>query len=346
MNKFAPIPPSGNKDDSLRNYMIEEYVEEYQEGHMSRRDVLKRLGGLLGSAALASTFLAACAPPSPTPAPPTAAPATVAPTTAPTAVPPTSAPTATTAPTAAVSPTSATLNVAADDPAIEAMAVTFPGQGATIMGYLAKPKGNGPFPIVLVCHENRGLLEHIQDVTRRYGKAGYVALSVDLLSRQGGTDKVAADQVPGMLGSADPNQMVSDFKSALTYAQTLAYARKDRAGMVGYCFGGGMTWRAAMAIPELRAVNPYYGPIPPSLDDVPKINAAILAFYGETDTRLNAGIPAMEDAMKKNNKTFEKIIYPNAGHAFNNDTGASYNAAAARDAFTKSLAWFEKYLKS
>lgn len=344
MTKFAPIPPSGNKDDSLRNYMIEEYVEEYQEGHMSRRDVLKRLGGLLGSAALASTFLAACAPPSPTPAPPTAVPATVAPTTAPTAA-PTSAPAATTAPTAAATATSATLNVASDDPAIEAMAVTFPGQGATIMGYIAKPKGNGPFPIVLICHENRGLLPHIQDVTRRYGKAGYVALSVDLLSRQGGTDKVAADQVPGMLGNADPNQMVGDFKSALVYAQTLPYARKDRAGMVGYCFGGGLTWRAAMGIPELRAANPYYGPNPP-LDDVAKINAAILAFYGEQDTRVNAGIPAMEEALKKNNKTFEKVIYPNAAHAFNNDTGASYNAAAARDAFAKSLAWFEKYLKS
>lgn len=344
MNQIAPIPPSGKKDDSLRNYIIEEYVEEYQEGRMTRRDVLKRLGGLLGSAALASTFLAACAPPSPTPAPPTAAPATVAPTTAPTAAP---AATATTAPTAApaATATSATLNVAADDPAIEAMAVTFPGQGATIMGYMAKPKGNGPFPIVLICHENRGLLPHIQDVTRRYGKAGYVALSVDLLSRQGGTDKVAADQVPGALGNADPNQMVGDFKSALTYAQTLAYTRKDRAGMVGYCFGGGMTWRSAMGIPELRAAIPFYGPNPP-LDDVPKINAAILAFYGELDTRVNAGIPAMEEALKKNNKTFEKMIYPGASHAFNNDTGASYNAPAARDSFAKSLAWFEKYLKA
>jgi carboxymethylenebutenolidase len=341
MNRVAPIPPSGNKDDSLRNYLVEEYVEEYQEGRMSRRDVLKRLGGLLGSAALASTFLAACAPPAPASAPPTAAPATVAPTTA-----VTTAPAATIAPTAAATQASAALNVAADDPAIEAMAVTFPGQGATIMGYLAKPKGNGPFPIVLVCHENRGLLDHIKDVARRYGKAGYVALAVDLLSRQGGTDKVAADQVPGMLGNMDPTQMVNDFKSGLAYAQTLAYARKDRAGMVGFCFGGGIAWRSAMAIPELRAAVPYYGPNPPSLDDVPKINAAILAFYGELDTRVDAGIPAMEDALKKSNKTFEKVIYPNANHAFNNDTGASYNAAAARDAFAKSVAWFDKYLKS
>ncbi len=345
MYSHPPIPPSGRPDDSLRNYMIEEFVEDYQEGHMTRREALKRLAGLFGSAAIAATFLAACAPPSPTPAPPTAAPAATN-TTAPTAVPPTAAPTAAPATaTAAASATPATLNVAENDPAIDAMAVSFPGQGATILGYLAKPKGNGPFPIVLICHENRGLLEHIKDVTRRYGKAGYVALSVDLLSRQGGTDKVAADQAPGALGSADPNQMVSDFKAALVYAQTLSYARKDRAGMVGYCFGGGMTWRGAMQIPELRAAVPYYGPNPP-LDDVPKINAAILAFYGELDTRVNAGIPAIEDALKKNNKTFEKMIYPNAAHAFNNDTGASHNAAAARDAFARSLAWFEKYLKA
>jgi carboxymethylenebutenolidase len=351
MSDHPPIPPSGNADDFFRNYMIDEFVGEYQERHMTRRDALKRLAGLFGSMALASTFLAACAPPPPTPAPPTAAPVaanTSAPTAVPpTVVPPTTAPTAVPATaTAAASATPATLSVAENDSAIDALAVTFPGQGTTIMGYLAKPKGNGPFPIVLVCHENRGLTDHIKDVTRRYGKAGFVALSVDLLSRQGGTSKVDPTQVPGLLGNtADPNQFVSDFKSGLEYAQTLAYARKDRAGMVGYCFGGGVTWRAVMAIPELRAAAPYYGPIPP-LTDAAKINAAVLAFYGETDTFVNPGIPNAETAMKQNNKTYEKMIYPGAGHAFNNDTGASYNAAATRDAFARSVAWFEKYLKS
>lgn len=349
MSSHPPIPPSGNPDDFFRNYMIDEFVGEYQEGHMTRREALKKLAGLFGSMAIASTFLAACAPPVPTPAPPTAAPAATN-TPAPTSVPPTTAPTVapTTAPTtaAAASATPATLSVAENDPAIEAMAVTFPGQGATIMGYLAKPKGNGPFPIILVCHENRGLTDHIKDVARRYGKAGYVALAVDLLSRQGGTNKVDPTQVPGLLGNtADTNQFVSDFKSGLQYAQTLAYARADRSGMVGYCFGGGVTWRAIMGIPDLRAAVPYYGPIPP-MTDVAKINAAVLAFYGELDNFVNPGIPTAENAMKQNNKTFEKVIYPGAGHAFNNDTGASYNAAAARDAFTRSVAWFDKYLKS
>ncbi len=312
-------------------------MEEYQEGRLSRREVLKKIAGILGSVAMANSILAACAPPATPPPPPTAAPTA-------TSV-PTRAPTATTAPTAAPTATSASVNVSADDPAIEAMAVQFPGQGATILGYLAKPKGSGPFAAVLVCHENRGLVEHIKDVTRRYGKAGYVGLAVDLLSRQGGTDKVAADQVPGALGNTPPQQMVDDFRAGLAYLQTLAYVRKDRVGMTGFCFGGGVTWRCATQIAELRAAVPYYGPNPP-LEDVPKIQAAVLAIYGELDTRIDAGIPDIEAAMKQNNKTFEKIIYPNSAHAFHNDTGPSYNPTAARDAYAKTLAWFEKYLKS
>ncbi len=337
MNDKPIIPSSGKGDDTLRNYLIEEFVEEYQEGRLSRRDALKKIGGILGSVAMANSLLAACAPPA-TPTP------TTAPTTAPTAA-PTRAPTATAAPTAQATATSASVNVSADDPAIEAKAIQFPGQGATLIGYLAKPKGDGPFPAVLICHENRGLVEHIKDVTRRYGKAGYVGLAVDLLSRQGGTDKVAADQVPGALGNTPPQQMVDDFRAGLAYLQTLAYVRKDRVGMTGFCFGGGVTWRCATQIAELRAAVPYYGPNPP-LEDVPKTQAAVLAIYGELDQRIDAGIPDIEAAMKRNNKTFEKIIYPNSNHAFHNDTGQSYNPTAARDAWAKTLAWFDQYLRA
>jgi carboxymethylenebutenolidase len=343
----------GARDEALASYLVEEFVEDYQEGRMTRRDALKRIAGVVGSLMMAENLLAACAPPaqlSPTsqpPSPSTQPPPTQQPAASPTATTP---PTAQAAPTAQpTTPTTITtggVTVPPDDPAIEAGPVQFPGEGATLLGYLAQPKSNGPFPAVLVCHENRGLVEHIKDVARRLGKAGYVALAVDLLSRQGGTDKVSdPSQIPGLLANAPAQQLVQDFKSGLSYLQSLTFVRKDRIGMVGFCFGGGVTWRCATQIPELRAAVPFYGPNPP-LEDVPKIQAAVLALYGELDTRIDQGIPAIEAAMKQNNKTYEKIIYPNANHAFHNDTGQNYNPEAAQDAWAKTLAWFDKYLRA
>jgi carboxymethylenebutenolidase len=237
------------------------------------------------------------------------------------------------------------VRVSPDDPLITASDVQFPGDGSTLLGYLARPRAGGPFPIVLVCHENRGLTEHIKDVTRRVARAGYVGLAVDLLSRQGGTAKVAdAASIPGLLSGMSSQQAVGDFENGLRYLQGQAYAVKDRPGMVGFCYGGGITWMAATRLPALRAAVPFYGPIPP-LADVPNIQAAVLGIYGALDQRINAGIPDIEQAMKANNKVFEKIIYPNASHAFHNDTGPNYNAEAAADAWAKTLAWFDKYLK-
>lgn len=313
----------------LKQYLIDEFVEDYQAGHLTRREAFKRLAALTGSLALANSILAACTPTTmPT--------VTVVPLTAPlpTAVPPTASAQAT-----------AGVTVSPDDPSIAAATVGFPGQGTELKGYQARPKSNAAVPIILVCHENRGLVEHIRDVTRRLAKAGYAALAVDLLSRQGGTDRVEAAQVPGILGNTPPEQFVQDFQSGLRYMQDQPNVRKDRAGMVGFCFGGGVTWRCATKIAQLRAAVPFYGPNPP-LEDVPNIQATVLAIYGELDQRINQGIPAIEEAIRKNNKVFEKIIYPNANHAFHNDTGPNYHAEAARDAWSKTLTWFEKYLKA
>jgi carboxymethylenebutenolidase len=323
---------SGARDEGLVQYLVSEFVEDYQEGHMTRRDALKRIAGILGSMVLAESLLAACAPP-----------AAPAPTAQPTAAP---SPTAQQATPTTTSAGATGVTIPPDDPAIEAGPVQFPGQGATILAYLARPKGNGPLPAVLVCHENRGLLEHIKDVARRLAKAGYVGLAVDLLSRQGGTDKIGdAAQVPGLLANAPAQQLVQDFKDGLTYLQGQPFVAQDRIGMVGFCFGGGVTWRCATQIPELKAAVPFYGPNPP-LEDVPKIKAAVLAIYGELDTRITSGAAAIEAAMKQNNKTFEKIVYPNANHAFHNDTGANYNPQAATEAWAKTLAWFDKYLRA
>jgi carboxymethylenebutenolidase len=335
--------------NDFQRYLAEEFAEDYQAGRLTRRQALKLITSVTGSLVLANNFLAACAPPQATT---TSAPTSTTPPTHTSAASPTStfepttgpAATGTPAASASSSPTAPVSGtVSPDDPAIEAGPTEFPGEGATLLGYLARPKGDGPFPTVLVCHENRGLTEHIRDVTRRLAKAGYAALAVDLLSRQGGTDAVGSGNVPGALGNTPPEQFVSDFRSGWQHLQTLPFADAARVGMVGFCFGGGVTWRVATKMPELRAAVPFYGPHPP-VEDVPGINAAVLAIYGELDQRINQGIPAIEAAMQAHNKVYEKVIYPNADHAFHNDTGSRYNPEAAQDAWARTLAWFGQYL--
>lgn len=327
----------------LQQYLAQEFVDDYHEGHMTRRELLARVLGITGGVASAATVLLAmgCAPAStasPTAGATTAPtkPAGAAPTTAAAAPPgtPASGPT----PAARSSP----LSAGANDPAITASDVTFPGDGVTIMAYLAQPSGAGPFPGVMVCHENRGTSEHFRDVARRLAKAGFAALAVDLLSREGGTSKVDPAQVPGKL-SADPARNVADFQAAFRYMQGLQSVQRTNIGMIGFCFGGGVTWMVATAIPELKAAVPYYGANPP-LSDVPKIQAAVLGLYGETDQRITSAVPAIEEAMKQNGRTFEKMIYPGAGHAFFNDTGANYNEQAATNAWQRTVDWLKKYL--
>ena len=200
--------------NDLQKYLVEEFVGEYQDRRMSRRELIARVLGITGGVAATATLLLAmgCGPqpaPTSTPAPkpvavPTSPPQPATPTTQPTAAaavkpavsptspqppaatPPTQ-PTAAGAKPAASPPGRSPLSVAPDDPTIEMAEVSFPGDGADIKAYLARPKGAGPFAAVLVCHENRGLVDHIKDVTQRFAKAGYVGLAVDLLSRQGGT---------------------------------------------------------------------------------------------------------------------------------------------------------------
>jgi carboxymethylenebutenolidase len=334
----------------FQRYLAEEFAEDYQEGRLTRRQALKLIASVTGSLVLANSFLAACAPPlqaTVTQTPtlgtlPTNTPGqSIPPTTEPTTGPTTTEAAVTTESPLPTPPVSGT--VSPDDPAVEAGPAQFPGEGATLLGYLARPTGDGPFAVVLVCHENRGLTPHIQDVTRRLAKAGYVGLAVDLLSRQGGTEAVGSDNVPGALGNISPDQFVQDFLSGWAHTQTLPFADAERVGMVGFCFGGGVTWSMATHMPELKAAVPFYGPHPP-VAEVPNINAAVLAIYAERDQRINQGISAIEAAMQEHGKLYEKVIYPDSDHAFHNDTGSRYNSEAAQDAWARTLAWFERYL--
>ena len=332
----------------FQRYLAEEFAEDYSAGRLSRRDALKMIASVTGSLIVANSILASCAPPPEL---------TTSPTTVPTAVPPatdapTAGPTAADSPTAESAPTESTSGqpapygtVMPDDPAVTAGPIEIPAADTSIMGYLARPSSETVAPVILVCHENRGLTPHIQDVTRRFAKAGYVGLAVDLLSRQGGTDVVGSSNVPGALGNIEPSQFVEDFKSGWAYLQGQSFADAARVGMTGFCFGGGVTWQVAVHMPELLAAVPFYGPHP-AASDVPNIQAAVMAVYGELDSRINSGIPEIEAAMAANNKIYEKVIYPGADHAFHNDTGTRYNPEAAKDAWERTLAWFENYVRS
>jgi carboxymethylenebutenolidase len=238
------------------------------------------------------------------------------------------------------------VTVSPTDRAIQARDVSFPQGALQVLGYLAEPRTGTPAPGVLVIHENRGMLEHFKDVARRFAKVGYVALAVDLASREGGTARFTDPaQVSALLGRTPEEQLVAMLNGGATYLQGLSSVRRDRLGAMGFCFGGGMTWRLATANASLRAAVPYYGANPP-LADVAKIKAAVLAIYGEQDTFINPGIPAIREALQRAGVTHEIVIYSNARHAFFNDTGPQYSATAAQQAWQRTLAWFERHLKT
>ena len=227
---------------------------------------------------------------------------------------------------------------------IESMPVKYPGQGATLEGYLSRPKGNGPFPALIVIHENRGLNEHVRDVARRYAAEGFVALAVDQLSRQGGTASFASpDAARDAIGTLNDDQIVADLDAAYKYLESHSAVRKDRIGVTGFCWGGQRTFLYATANPNLKAAAVFYGTTPPE-EKLANIKCPVLANYGETDTRITSKVPETEALMKKYGKSYDPKIYPGAAHAFFNDTGQAYNEAAAKDAWARTLAFFRKNL--
>ncbi len=349
--------------DYMKRYLAEETYDDYKAGEFTRRRMLKRLTYLFGSSTVVASFLVACGDPTATnvPTTTTAAATTTAPTT--TVATTTAAPTTTVAittagaaagatTTAAAPPPAATpgtakgpLVVAANDPAVKGTDITFQSD-TTIMAYMAEPVAQGTYPGIIAIHENRGLTDHIKDVTRRLAKAGYVAIAVDLLSREGGTEKVTFDKRPASLtAQGAQDKFIKDLNAGVAYLEGLKQVKPGKYGVVGFCFGGSYTLLLAASNPKIAAAVPYYGttPQPPSL--MAATNAAILGQYGGTDTRVNNTIPDLEKVMKDNNKTYEKKLWDGAGHAFNNDTGGSYNEVAAVNAWTNTTAWFNKYLK-
>lgn len=315
-------------------YLVEEFYDDYREGSISRRTFIRRVAFITGSMAAAATAMLAVG------CQPIEVPAATEP--IPEAETPTPAAEAEAAEAGAVPGAKSPLSVPEGDPELETGDVTFPSQDAEITGYLARPIAEGTYPAVLICHENRGLTDHIRDVARRFAKAGYVALAVDLLSREGGTATLERDAVPGLLTDAGIERHVGDFAAAYEYINGQDFVETDRIAMNGFCFGGGVTWQSATQLP-LKAAAPFYGPAP-DLAQVPNITAAMLGVYAEQDERINAGIEALEQALDEAGVTYEIKIYPGVNHAFHNDTGDRYVEEQATQAWNDMLAWFEQYV--
>lgn len=339
--------------NELQRYFVEEFAEEYHEGHMSRRDLLRRVLLITGGVASAATTLLALGcgkngeEARTTGAPPTSATtiaqaAPTAPTTAAAAAggaPGTRG--ASTMPPATNTPDPV---VREDDPAIHAERVEFAGPAGAVFGYLARPRAGTPVPGIVLVHENQGLVEPNMDIARRYAKEGFAALAIDLVSRAGGTERFANDraQIPAILGRTPQADLAADLVAGITYLKTIEGVKRDGFGVSGFCFGGAMSFALATASAEIKAAVPYYGTA--RIDDLPKAQAAFLIFYGETDTRITSQAQAVEQALRGAGRTVEVRIAPGAGHAFFRNGGTSYNATAARDAWPRTLEWFARHL--
>ena len=332
--------------NETQRYFIEEHVEDFREGHITRRELFRRVSLIAGSAALATTILAACdlSPKSGAGGIATATPGTSAgggatPTAATTAGLVAAGPYAT-------PPAQATtdgITVRPDDPRISVSKPTgFGPNGADMLGYMAKPNLSGKVAGVLVIHENRGQTEHIRDVVRRVATAGFVGLNIDLAWRDGGADKLT-DQAAynAALGKRSTDDKNADHRAAIAFLKTQT---SGTVGVTGFCFGGGEVWNILIAGLDVKAAAPFYGPQPSNFADLSKTKAAVAAVYAEMDTRITSSSSQMEEQLKKAGAPYQITIYPGVGHAFHNDTGAAYNATQAQRAWVATIEWFKKYL--
>lgn len=312
-----------------QQYLLEEFAEEYLSRHMTRRDMIRRSLLATGSLTLTATTLFALGCGNGDDEDDAA-----------TSAEPTRAAESTPAPTAAPTTATSSGSVAENDPAIVGQDVTYQGTGGTVFAYLARPSANGTYPGIIVIHENRGLLPHFKDVSRRYAKNGFVALAVDLASRLGGS-ATAGQQV----GQVRPEDAVADLQSGLDYLKAQSFVKASALGVTGFCFGGGYTFDLATASRDIKAAAPYYGTANRALQQgLAATQAAVQVHYGATDTRITGERATVEAALQQAGKPYQIVVHEGAGHAFFNDTGGSYNEKAARDAWTQTLAWFRQHL--
>ncbi len=236
--------------------------------------------------------------------------------------------------------------VSEDDPSIEGEDITYASPNGTgdINAYLVRPitiDADRPPAAVLVVHENRGLNPYIRDVVRRLAKAGFVAMGPDGLSSLGGYPG-NDDEGRNMQRTLDQEALLNDFFAGFEYLQGLD-STNGRVGATGFCYGGGVVNKLAVAYPEMAAGVPFYGASPNS-EQVSQIQAPLMIQMAALDQRINAMWPDYQKALEENDKRYEAHIYPNVNHGFHNDTTPRYDQAAAQLAEERMVAWFRTYM--
>ena len=233
--------------------------------------------------------------------------------------------------------------VSKDDPRLHVENIKYPGETGEVRAHLARPKGEAKLPGVIVIHENRGLVPHIEDVTRRVALEGFLAIAPDALSPLGGTPE-DVDEGRSLMRKLDSEATIKNYVSAVKYLKTHPQST-GKVGCMGFCWGGGVTNQVAVNSPDLTAAVPFYGR-QPAPEDVPKIKASLLLHYAGLDERINAGIEAFEAALKKASVEYKIYMYEGAGHAFFNDTGSRYNDEAAKLAWVRTITFLKEKLKT
>lgn len=216
-----------------------------------------------------------------------------------------------------------------------------PKGGGEIKGLLSKPKDfKGKLGGIVVIHENRGLNPYIEDTARRAALDGFITIAPDALSPLGGYPG-NDDEGRTMQRKRDRNEMLEDFIAAFEYLK----AHKDcngKIGVVGFCFGGWISNMMAVKVEDLAASVPFYGGQPK--ENINKINAPLMLQFAGLDTRVNAGWPAYEEALKQEGKEYEAFTYPEVNHGFHNTSTPRYDKEAAELAWSRTMAFFKKHL--
>jgi carboxymethylenebutenolidase len=228
-----------------------------------------------------------------------------------------------------------------NDSRLNVNAIAYPSEKGSVRAYFARPKGNGKLPGVVVIHENKGLVPHIKDVARRVALEGFLTIAPDALSPVGGTPVDVTD-VPALIQKLDREATIKNLVAAAKYLKTYPQST-GKVGVMGFCWGGGMTNQVAVNSPDVKAAVPFYG-MPPVAEDVPRIRASMLLHYAGNDQWINQGVPAYEAALKKAHIDYKLHMYPGAEHAFFNDTSPRYNSEAAKQAWERTISFFKQKL--